>query len=171
MKKITFFIISLLLLSVTTKAEDASATIHSVWIEHNVIHTFTSSQTFWNGFTWVSMPQNVNYKGMKIHVDFDVDNAVRQKTWVCVFFYDEDGNNLRARNSHFRAPDGTLTIQYPVYPKYESTSFSDVWLFMPYSEIPAMSGTTTSLKLMVNIMDNSGYSLDTSDWQYFDLTR
>lgn len=171
MKKIISLILAIFLVVFTTNAEEASATIYSVWLEHNVFHTFTSSQTYWNGFTWVSMPQNVNYKGMKIHVNFDVDNAVRQKTCVCVFFYDEDGNPLRAKNSRFKAPDGTLTIQYPVYPKYESTSFSDVWLFMPYSEIPARSGTTTSLKLMVNIIDNAGYSLDTSDWQYFDFTR
>ena len=173
MKRIFITLMVCIVCTIAMYAQEPSATINSVWLEHNVTHTFTSNQTFWNGYTWVSMPQNVPYKGMKIHVNFDVEHSQRQKTWVCVFFYDENENPLRAKSNSFRAPDGSLTVQYPVNPQYEYTTFNDVWLFMPYSEfnVNANRGETVSLKLIVNVMDKNGYSLDFSDWEYFDLTK
>lgn len=92
-------------------AQNASATINSVWLEHNVIQSGTANQTVWNGWTWVSVPQSVSAKGMKIHVDFDVDNCKAQQVWVCAFFFDEDYDPIYNKSGQFKTPDGQLSTQ------------------------------------------------------------
>ena len=154
---------------IIVNAQSASATINSVWLEHNVIHSGTVYQTVWNGWTWVSVPRTVSAKGMKIHVNFDVDNCKAQQVWVCAFFYDEDYNPIYNNSGQFKAPDGQLSTQGPATPGYESTNFNDYWLFLPYSEIH-FSGKSKNCYTKVVII-KEGIELCTAEWESFTINK
>lgn len=164
-------VIALFLIMVQTSkasAQSASATINSMWLEHNVMLSGTNNQTVWNGWTWVSVPQTVSAKGMKIHVNFDVDNCKAQKIWVCAFFFDEDYNPIYNKSGQFKTPDGQLSTQGPATPGYESTNFDDYWLFLPYSEIH-FSGKSKDCYVKVVII-KEGIDLD-YDWESFTINK
>lgn len=161
----TFFLLGSMLIS---NAQNADATINNAWIEHNVSYTGTVYQSVWNGFMWVNVPQTVSTKGMKLHVNFNVSESKAQDVWVCAFFFDEDYEPIKSSSAQFRAPDGQLTTQYKVVPQYENTTFSDVYVFMPYSEIH-FSGISASFNVKIAII-KLGVELD-STWDSFSMSR
>lgn len=151
-------------------AQSASADIGDVWIEHNVFYSGVVYQTVWNGWTWTFVPQTVSAKGMKIHVDFNVYECQGEQVRVCAFFYDDCYNPIKGISAPFKAPDGHLTSQSPITPLYESTTYTDGWLFVPYSEFNRCNGSFIDCYAKVEIQ-KQGNALDQSDWLPFSIYK
>lgn len=80
-------------------------------------------------------------KGMLVHTKMTLYNLLNQKIRLALFVEKADGTNVYARaNSKNRADDGNLTFNIDLVPKYEPTLFSDVSVFIPYSEIVLGAG-------------------------------
>lgn len=142
-----------------TQAGGPSAEVNSVWVEHNVERTVFNS-VFNPYFGWQQVPSTYNV--MRIHVDFDVENMKGKTIRVCAFFYDEDGDKMRASNTNYRTSDGQVTVQDKATPRYESSNYSDFTMEIPYSAI-----TKGKNKFVIQIQDNNGEYLGESDYEYF----
>ena len=142
-----------------TQAGGPSAEVNRVWVEHNVERTGYNS-VFNPYFGWQQVPYT--YYVMRIHVDFDVENMKGKTIRVCAFFYDEDGDKMRASNNNYRTSDGQVTVQDKATPRYESSNYSDFTMEIPYSAI-----TKGKNKFVIQIQDNNGEYLGESDYEYF----
>jgi len=91
------------------------ACVKKVWIEHNK----------WSGLI----------KGMKIHVSFET-YGVRGMTGTCAAYFSfANGQKLMDYNGMFRAMDGQVSCGENFRPGYDSSTYNDFVLFMPYSEL------------------------------------
>lgn len=141
-----------------TQAGGPSAEVNRVWVDHNVTRTgYNSVMGPWG---WQQVPYTYNV--MRIHVDFDVENMKGKTIRVCAFFYDEDGDKMRASNNNYRTSDGQVTVQDKATPRYESSNYSDFTMEIPYSAI-----TKGKNKFVIQIQDNNGEYLGESDYEYF----
>ena len=141
-----------------TQAGGPSAEVNRVWVEHNIQRTgYNSVMGPWG---WQQVPYTYNV--MRIHVDFDVENMKGKTIRVCAFFYDEDGDKMRASNNNYRTSDGQVSVQDKTTPRYESSNYSDFTMEIPYSAI-----TKGDNKFVIQIQDNNGEYLGESDYEYF----
>lgn len=123
------------------------ANIENIWVDHNVY-------------------QN-NYKGMKIHVKFTVENMNGKTIYAYAFFYwgnnttplhDQNGNNLSFYNY------GT--------PSYDNARYDDLVIFVPYAGLNMQPGQgSVSLSFDISIRTSSGSELDRNDNTQFTLSN
>lgn len=110
------------------------AKIESVWVNHN----------YFNGLI----------KGMLIHVKFTIDNMVGRQGGCTAYFYFQNGQVLKDYNSSYCTTDGQVAVGEVIKPAYESTQYSDLRLFLPYTELHINTGSGTAyLKFHVRIYD------------------
>lgn len=142
-------------------SDGPNAVINRVWVDHNQMRT---------GYKTVFLPyvgyqqQPYSYYVMKIHVSFDVNYMKGKKVRVCAFFYDDDGNKMKASNSEYRTSDGQVTVQSVGNVTYENSTWNDFVMEIPYSVMKKGSN-----KFMIEIHDNNGKSLAESDYEYFSV--
>ena len=106
-----------------------TSVINKVWVEHNKFQGLS--------------------KGMKIHIDFETYN-MKGKTGTCsAFFYFSDGRKLMDYNYQYRASDGQVCTWTNFTPNYDQSVFSDVVLFIPYSELHL--GGSADCKFIVEV--------------------
>lgn len=111
-----------------------SATIESVWVEHNVIV---------NGLS-----------GMNIHTKFSVANQKDKDVYVYAFFYYVDNVTV------LHDPYGNdLSIYKNVSPTYDNSTYNDLVLFMPYVSLNLPVGSNGTLSFDICIRDESGEKL------------
>ena len=84
---------------------------------------------------------------------------------VCAFFYYGNGNKLLASNNQYRTSDGQLTVQDTSVVYYDSSSWSDFILEIPYSAISKGSNH----KFIIQLQDERGNYLCSSDDNYFSV--
>lgn len=126
---------------VTQRAVTAS--IDKVWVDHNK----------WSGLT----------KGMKIHVKFNT-YGVKGKTGRCsAYFYFENGQRLLDYNRNYGTYDGQVSTWADFSPGYDNTTFSDLELFIPYSELHINGHAECKFNLIISI----GGEDTSSDYQHF----
>lgn len=127
----------------------ASATVKSITTEHNL---------YQNG-----------KKGMNVKVSFDV-SGMKGKTGNCVaYFYFENGTALNDNNQYYYTTDGKVSSSTKYTPGWDNTTYTDVKIFIPYSELHLGSGKS-NLKAYVEIFDNNHRSIGSSQWTYFNYT-
>ena len=105
------------------------AHIARVWADHNV--------------------QQNSRKGMRIHVQFEVDNFKSKPGIVVGFFYFRSGKVLKDFNGKYRTQSGTIAVAGNFRPGYRNTIYSDYTLFIPYQELHLKSGKKHNLKCVV----------------------
>lgn len=126
-----------------------SATVKSITTEHNL---------YQNG-----------QKGMNVKVSFDV-SGMKGKTGICVaYFYFENGTALNDYNKHYYTTDGKVSSSTKYTPGWDNTTYTDLKIFIPYSELHLGSGKS-HLKAKVEIFDNNNRSIGSSQWTYFNYT-
>ena len=94
--------------------------IKEVWQEHNVYED--------------------DEKGMKIHVNFTVDNLTEVRCCIAAYFSFQGEEQISGVNDEFATKDGQAVVSEYFTPSYESTSYSDFDLFMPYDELYLADG-------------------------------
>jgi hypothetical protein len=92
-----------------------SGEIEKVWVEHNVM--------------------NFLQKGMNIHIKFSCNNLYNERCSACAFFYFQNGNPIKDYNYLYRTSDGNVYAETSFKPNYTNCSYSDLVIFMPYTEL------------------------------------
>ena len=109
-------------------------------------------------------------KGMRIHIQFSVDNAMNRDGRLCVWFNKMDGSNLMGPQSDpgWNTPDGQLTIQEIIKPVYESTIWNDFILALPYDVFNLSSEGLFCFKFQIGVLFG-GQLLSNSDFVKFKI--
>jgi len=125
--------------------------INDVTIEHNVMKD--------------------GVKGMKILVDFEVQNMKGSDVFCSIYFYHKDGSKLLDSNKSYWSADGQVSVGENIKPGYDNTTYNDFELFIPNSEIEVGSGKH-ELKFFCELFQKSSTSWESvtsSDWQNFTI--
>ena len=108
-----------------------SAVINNLWVEHNVF----------NGMI----------KGMRIHINLTVNGMLGKTVKYCVFFYLND-NTTRLINMY----GGHISSSATGRATYESSTWSDWWIFVPYQWLYAAANRSNYCSFDVEIQDLNG---------------
>ncbi len=126
------------------------AEIKQVWVEHNVYKN--------------------NRKGMQIHVNFQVDRLKGKQIEVAAYFHFDNGTKLKDSDGQFKTRDGQVCAYSRMEPSYDSSTWEDFKLFLPYQQLHVTDGVKHQLKFNVFVWDNSGSNakkLAQSQWVGF----
>ena len=117
--------------TVRVSQPSCTAVVKNVWVEHNKFSGLV--------------------KGMRIHVDFETYN-MRGRTGECgAYFYFSNGQKLMDYNYQYRSLDGQVCVYTNFTPGYDNTSYNDVQLFMPYSELHINGSATCKFYVQIAI--------------------
>lgn len=120
------------------------ASIDRIWVDHNDYH---------NG-----------YKGMRIHVDWNVTNCRNKTVYIVYEFYKSD--NQTSINLYGISKS---QLQYKLKPEYTETSYRDSWQFIPYVSFNYLPSGDYSFDVVIK--DDSGKTLVRNENNTFTLTR
>lgn len=116
------------------KVRKASVTIDEIWQNHNV---------FYNGFI-----------GMYIHVNLDVVNMLNKTLYTNIYFFQGDNTTPIIDLLGYE-----VTLTGFVIVPYESTKFTDLNYFLPYSQLNMAMYTNTTLSFDVEIRDSNNNTM------------
>ena len=117
--------------TVRVSQPSCTAVVKNVWVEHNKFSGLV--------------------KGMRIHFDFETYN-MRGRTGECgAYFFFANGQKLMDYNYQYRALDGQVCVCTNFTPGYDNTSYNDVQLFMPYSELHINGSATCKFYVQIAI--------------------
>ena len=138
-------------INLTQAAQKITGEIKDITVEHNV---------FKDGV-----------KGMKILVDFSVQNMKGIDGSCAVYFYYENGNRVMDKNQKFKTADGHAATHTTIKPGYHpKTVYTDLEIFMPYNELEVGSGKH-NLKFYCILWENSSSSVNSiAQSQYYSFT-
>lgn len=130
-----------------------ACTIESVWTEHN----------YWQS----------GIKGMLIHTKFTIDNMLGRKGVCAAYFQFSNGEELKDFNNLYCSVGGQVCVSDDFTPSYESATFTDFKLFLPYTELHMNSGTkNASLRFFILIYDSiTEVDLARSDYVAFTFSN
>lgn len=140
-------------INLTQSAQKITGEIKDITVEHNV---------FKDGV-----------KGMKILVDFSVQNMKGIDGSCAVYFYYENGNRVKDSNGKYATSDNQAAAHKSIKPSYDSSSYTDVEIFMPYNELEVGTGKH-NLKFYCKIWEystSSAVSVTESQYHSFTLTN
>ena len=115
------------------------------------------------------------FKGMKIFLDFSVQDMKGVKGNCSVYFYYENGGKaIKDTNGRYHTTDGYAAVSRSITPDSYDALYEDFEIFMPYSELEVGSGKH-NLKLYCLIWENpttsAARSIATSSTYFFTLTK
>ena len=133
----------LLFVGTIAKGNDPVATFESVRVAHDV---------------------EVNgQKGMRIHAAFSVKYALDNPCkLIAYFFYDDDPPAaLKSGDAQYRDAGGNMSASTKFTPRYESSRFGDLQIFVPYSAlhsatVPHRGTGQYHLRFYLRLYDESG---------------
>ncbi|MBR4505706.1 MAG: hypothetical protein IKP21_02915 [Bacteroidales bacterium] len=143
MKRIIYLLALMLLASNVSLAQDI--TFRQVWLNEDIV-------------VGGSM-------GATIHASFDASGLKHKKCKVCVYLQDDKDDYVKSRSKKYRDKYGDVCYTLKFRPKYEVTSYSDVWIYFPYNTADLKPGNTYSAYMCIR--DNKGKILAESSDQYF----
>lgn len=109
-------------------------------------------------------------KGMKILVDFSVQNMKGIDGSCAVYFYYKDGRTVKDKNQRYYTAAGDAATHTNIKPGYDSTVYTDWEIFMPYNELEVGTGKH-ELKFYCQIWENSSTSVKSvAQSQYYSFT-
>lgn len=143
------FVITILGLFICVVMSAASVTFKKIWLEHNVMQ---------NGV-----------KGMKVHVAFDISGMKGQNCKAIAYFDHPKGTGVKDRNGRYCTTDGNVCSSTQFTPGYPNSTYSNLSIFIPNSELHLLSGKRTYYTIVFIQMPN-GKFLANSDYASFDGT-
>lgn len=94
-------------------------------------------------------------KGMKIHVNFTVDNLEGVRCCIAAYFSFEGGEIIDGVNDDFRTTNDQAVVSKCFTPPYEGTRYNDLQLFMPYEELYLAEGYHLHCEFEIQIYVNN----------------
>ena len=95
---------------------EPTASIEKIWLEHN---------KWYMGVL----------KGMEVHVKFQTFNRRGVAGFCNALFYLSDGRQIMDTNFQYRSLTGQVMATQSFIPPYDNTTFNDLVIFMPYTEL------------------------------------
>ena len=95
--------------------------------------------------------------GMIIHVKFNVQNMKGKSGQVVAYFYDNNGNSLIDTNGLYGTTGSPshVAVGKSITPGYDNSSYSDLKLSIPYSELHQTGSAARTIKFKISIWDKS----------------
>ena len=121
-------------------------TFKKIWLEHNAVQ---------NG-----------EKGLKVHIAFDISGMKGQNCKAIAYFDYPKGTGVKDTNGRYRTTDGNVCASTEFVPGWPNTSYSDLSVFIPLSELHLLPGKRTYYT-RVFIQVPSGRFLGNSDFASF----
>ena len=115
--------------------KQADATLEKLWIDYNVTEE--------------------GKNGMLIHINFTAINLQDIDSYIAIYFKKKNGEKIDGISSTYRSKSGQLAVYKSIKPAYAEAVYTDVKLFMPYSEIKLGTGKF-DLKLDANLILKNG---------------
>lgn len=84
---------------------------------------------------WTEIAYELGDKGMKIHLDIDMNGLRNESIEVAAYFYYATNNPIKDTNGKFRAEDGNVAASINTYPPYSKCNYNDLIVFIPIKEI------------------------------------
>lgn len=140
------------------------------------INLIQAAQKITGQITDVTVEHNVfkdGVKGMKILVDFTVQNMKGIDGSCAVYFHYENGNQVKDSNGSYATSDNQAATHKAIKPIYDNSSYTDVEIFMPYNELEVGIGKHI-LKFDCIIWaypTSSAISVAESQYYFFTLTN
>lgn len=119
-----------------------SVEIKKTWLEHDVNH------------------------GIKIHVNMNATNLLNTKLTVQCTFWFKDGRKVTSTDGNYETHSGQIATIVSVNPDYQNTTWSDLQLWIPYSQVKGVRDRK-HLKCRVEVYDGN-HCLATSQYMHFD---
>lgn len=115
-------------------------------------------------------------EGMIIHVKFNIQNMKGKNGQVVAYFYDNNGNALIDTNGLYGTTGTTSSVAVGkiITPSYDNSSYSDLKLSIPYSELHQTGSAARIIKFKISIWDKSVSPYkefyDANSWKTFTFT-
>jgi hypothetical protein len=93
--------------------------------------------------------------GMRIHANFTTYKMKNLNSYLAIYFLDESGNALRDNNGKFTSSSGDVAAYKEFTPGYDPADYTDLSVFMPYSELDLSDGNW-NLKMDVKLIYKAG---------------
>jgi hypothetical protein len=108
-----------------------SASFKDIWVDYDVTES--------------------GQKGMRIHVKFTTYGMKNLNSYLAIYFMDDSGRTLKDNNDKFNSTSGDVAVYREITPAYDPADYSDLTVFMPYSELDLADGNwdlTMDVKLI-----------------------
>lgn len=94
-------------------------------------------------------------KGLSVKVSFDVSGMKGHNGRVSCYFYDTNGNALIDRNNryHTSGTPSNVSSGEDIKPRYDNSTYTDLEIKIPYSELHLSSTYTRTLRVDVVVWD------------------
>ena len=150
--RIIFCIVFLSNFTAKAKAVDPRAVFDKIWIDYDV--------------------SEEGVKGMRIHVSFTTYEMKGVDSYVAIFFeYNNDrGGRLKDNNQKFNSSGGDVALYKSINPQYDPAVYSDLQLFMPYSELDLNPGNY-QLSMVVELIRTNGDLIQKLTTHNFEYTK
>ncbi len=93
--------------------------------------------------------------GMRIHAKFTVYGMKNLPSYLAIYFAKGDGTKLLTNNREYRSTEGQVAVYKELEIGYDPGVFSDLKLFLPYSEL-SLSPGKYDLKMSVDLIYKEG---------------
>jgi hypothetical protein len=112
---------------------DPRATFEKIWVDYDITEA--------------------GDRGMRIHVNFTTYDMKDMDAYVAIYFEynNELGGILKDKNQKFNSTAGDVAVYKSIKPQYDPAVYSDLQVFMPYSELDLDPGNyelTMDVKLI-----------------------
>lgn len=140
------------------------------------INLIQSAQKITGEIKDITVEHNVfkdGVKGMKILVDFSVQNMKGIDGSCAVYFYYANGDRVGDNNGKYGTSDGHAATHTTIKPCYDNSTYNNLEIFMPYNELEVGSGKH-DLKFYCRVWENSSTSVRSvaqSQYYFFTLTN
>ena len=84
---------------------------------------------------WTEIAYEKGDKGMKIHLDIDMNGLRNESIDVIAYFYYATNNPIKDTNGKFRDADGNIAASINTHPPYSKCNYNDLIVFIPIKEI------------------------------------
>ncbi len=114
--------------------------------------------------------QEVNGEsGLIISVHMDVNGMLGQTGTAVAYFFFDNGQKIIDYDNNYRAYDGQVSASTRFTPDYANAKFSDLRIFMPYSQLHLDESTNHSLYYTVQVFNAANQSLTEMSPVYFNV--
>jgi hypothetical protein len=120
---------------------------------------------------WVDYDVTENgLKGMRIHTKLSVYKMKNVASAIAIYFETGDGKRLRDNNKKYYTTTGDVTVQRELKIDYDPGVYSDLTVFMPYSELDLSPGEY-DLKMDVDLIYKGGGLIQHLTFESFVFTQ
>jgi len=141
---------------------------HNLSLENSVKKSFSPSGVFKSCWIDYNITEG-GQKGMRIHVNFEVNGLKGVDSKLVARVQSEDGDYLTSRSSYSN-DDGQLETYFSMKPGYPTTVYEDADMFLPYSEIDLGKGVW-NLKLDIDLSYDDGELIQHLAYKEFEFTQ